>query len=107
MSSIHCDNDRFIAVLDSAAQPSVRSDVGSRPKPASTGTRFAVCLANDGYKASLEPRKIYAVVPDTDAARHRQLRVVDESGEDYLFPASLFAPIVLRGRVRQAVLAGA
>jgi hypothetical protein len=82
-------------------------DMSSRSKPISTRTRFVVCPANDGYKASLEPRKIYTVLPDSDAARHRQLRVIDESGEDYLFPASLFAPIVWRGRVRQAVLADA
>ncbi len=64
-----------------------------------------ICLANNGYEVSLEPRKISAALPDSDAAKHDQVRVVDESGEDYLFPASLFAPIALRGRVRQAILA--
>ena len=43
---------------------------------------FAVCLKNKGYEVSLEPRKIYQVLPDLDAAKHRQLRVIDESGED-------------------------
>jgi hypothetical protein len=62
-------------------------------------------LRNDGYEVSLEPRKIYAALKDADAEKHDQLRVIDESGEDYLFPASLFAPITLRGKIRKAVLA--
>jgi len=67
--------------------------------------KFVVCLKNKGYEVSLEPRKIYQVLPDTDAARHRQLRVIDESGEDYLYPASYFAAIELPQPVRKAVLA--
>ena len=57
--------------------------------------QFVVCLKNDGYSVSLEPRKIYRVVPDNDAATHRLIRVIDESGEDYLFPAEYFASITL------------
>ncbi len=68
---------------------------------------FVVCLQNSGYEVSLERRKIYEVLPDSDSARHRQLRVIDESGEDYLFPASLFAPIELPTSLRKAVLAAA
>ena len=68
---------------------------------------FAVCLKNDGYEVSLEPRKIYQVLPDADAARHRQVRVIDESGEDYLYPQSFFAPIELPQPIRRAVLAAA
>jgi hypothetical protein len=45
------------------------------------------------------------LTPDADGEKQDQLRVIDESGEDYLFPASLFAPITLRGRARKAVLA--
>jgi hypothetical protein len=67
--------------------------------------KFVVCLKNKGYEVSLEPRKIYRVLPDPDAARHRQLRVIDESGDDYLYPASYFAPIELPQPVRKAVLA--
>jgi len=48
---------------------------------------------NSSYEASLEVRKIYQSIPDTQAKRFGQVRVVDESGEDYLFPDSLFAPI--------------
>ncbi|HEX9387014.1 MAG TPA: hypothetical protein VF918_11900 [Anaerolineales bacterium] len=60
-----------------------------------TSPQFVVCLRNDGYEASLEPRKIYQVVPDKEAESHKMLRVIDESEEDYLFPASLFASISL------------
>jgi len=67
--------------------------------------RFAICLKNKGYEVSLEPRKIYRVLPDADAAKHRQLRVIDESGEDYLYPESYFAAIELPKPVRKAVLA--
>lgn len=49
--------------------------------------RFAVCVRKDGYEASLERNKIYAVPADDDAEREGDLRVVDESGEDYLFVA--------------------
>ena len=57
--------------------------------------RFAVCLRNEGYEVSLEKRKIYEVLPDLEAERHDQVRVVDESGEDYLYPESFFAEIEL------------
>ena len=67
--------------------------------------KFAVCLKNKGYEVSLEPRKIYQVLADPDAARHRQLRVIDESGDDYLYPATYFAVIELPQMVRKAVLA--
>jgi hypothetical protein len=67
--------------------------------------KFVVCLKNKGYEASLEPRKIYQVLADPDAAKHRQLRVVDESGEDYLYPSNYFTPIDLPQPVRKAVLA--
>ena len=60
-----------------------------------TSPQFVVCLRNIGYEASLEPRKIYQVLPDTEAENYKMLRVIDESEEDYLFPASLFSPISL------------
>jgi hypothetical protein len=66
---------------------------------------FVICLRNTGYEVSLEPRKLYQVVPDPAAAKHRQLRVIDESGEDYLYPKSYFAAIELPTPVRKAVLA--
>ncbi|CAN5759339.1 hypothetical protein BH23GEM7_BH23GEM7_12480 [soil metagenome] len=66
--------------------------------------RFAVCLRNDGYPASLEPRKLYRVVPDADAAAHRHVRVIDESGEDYLYPAEYFAEVDLPHAIEEALL---
>ena len=66
---------------------------------------IVLCLRNEGYEVSIEPRKIYEVIPDRDAAAHNQLRVIDESGEDYLYPASNFASIALPISVRRAVLA--
>jgi hypothetical protein len=66
---------------------------------------FVICLQNKGYEVSLEPRKLYQVLPDPDAAKHRQLRVIDESGEDYLYPKIYFATIELPPPVRKAVLA--
>ena len=71
----------------------------------STVKQFVVCLKNKGYEVSLERRKIYQVLPDPAAQKRRQLRVIDESGEDYLFPKSFFAPIELSQPVRRAVLA--
>jgi hypothetical protein len=66
---------------------------------------WVVCVRNDGYEASLERRKIYEALPDADAEAHSQLRVIDESGEDYLFPARYFATIELPAAVRRALAA--
>lgn len=66
-----------------------------------------LCVSNAGYEASLEARKFYVALPDRDAAAHGQLRVVDESGEDYLYPATRFTevplPLALRRRLLRAV----
>jgi hypothetical protein len=59
------------------------------------GTRFVVCVKNTRYGASLELRKIYEIVPDKQAAARHFVRIVDESGEDYLYPESYFLPIEL------------
>ncbi len=66
---------------------------------------MVICISNSGYEVSLEPRKVYEVLRDPGAARHGQLRVIDESGEDYLYPQSHFAQIVLPQSIRKAVLA--
>lgn len=73
----------------------------------SSRTQFVVCLRNRGYEASLERRKIYQVLPDPAAAKHKQIRVIDESGEDYLYPQSFFAPIELPQAIRRVVQADA
>jgi len=56
---------------------------------------FAVCLRNRGYATSLEVRKLYPVLNDPEAAANDLIRVIDESGEDYLYPASLFQKLTL------------
>jgi hypothetical protein len=66
--------------------------------------RFAVCVDNSDYQASLELHKIYAVVPDLEAARDGDLRVIDESGEDYLYPMSRFVSIDPPKTVEEAIL---
>jgi hypothetical protein len=65
---------------------------------------FAVCINNKGYPASLELRKLYQVIPDEQAAKLGQIRVVDESGENYLYPEQYFAPIQLPLDTERAVL---
>jgi hypothetical protein len=55
--------------------------------------QFAVCVKNDEYPASLEVRKIYELLPDDKAAKHGLVRIIDESGEDYLYPQDFFVPI--------------
>jgi hypothetical protein len=67
--------------------------------------RFVVCLRNEGYEVSLEKRKIYELLPDVEAANHDQIRVIDESGEDYLYPESFFAEIELPQPLRRALTA--
>ena len=66
--------------------------------------RFAVCVKNDGYEAALERNKIYVVLPDRDAERDGDVRVVDESGEDYLYPAAWFIAVALPKAVEVSLL---
>ena len=64
---------------------------------------YVVCVDNTDYPASLEPRKIYQVLPDEQAEQHAMVRVVDESGEDYLYPSDYFLPVELSQPVQQAL----
>lgn len=73
-----------------------------RRKPASA--HFAVCIKNTGYPASLELHKIYRVIADDDAAEEGDIRIVDESGEDYLYPADWFVEVTLPQPVRRSLL---
>lgn len=66
--------------------------------------QFAVCSDNHGYPASLELHKIYHVLPDEDAAKDGDLRIIDESGEDYLYPARNFLLIEVPKVVERALL---
>src|SRR3978361_1013130 len=67
--------------------------------------QFVVCIDNEGYAASLEKRKIYIALRDAPAEKQGLLRIVDESGEDYLYPKKSFRPIALPQAVKRAVLA--
>ncbi|MGH7569484.1 MAG: hypothetical protein ACREL9_11070 [Gemmatimonadales bacterium] len=69
--------------------------------------RFAVCVKNEGYPASLERWKIYQVIPDRDAERQHQIWVIDESGEDYLYPRKYFRLVALPAPLRRLFLAKA
>jgi hypothetical protein len=74
---------------------------------AKASRRLVICLDNSGYEVSLERRKIYVVVPDAEAARHGRIRVVDESGDDYLYPAERFVEVELPLAARRAVMQAA
>jgi hypothetical protein len=65
--------------------------------------QFVVCINNTDYSASLEIRKIYQVVPDSQANNHHQIRVIDESGEDYLYPSDYFMALELSEPLQQAL----
>jgi len=62
-----------------------------------------VCVRNDDYPASLELRKLYPVIEDSFAAEHGMLRVIDESGEDYLYPREFFVPIDLPASIEKTL----
>jgi len=74
-----------------------------RKKRTSRKSHLVVCLHNDGYPASLEPRKIYRALPDAEALKMKHVRVIDESGEDYLYPASMFAALSLPATIERAL----
>jgi hypothetical protein len=69
-----------------------------------TATRLVVCISNEGYPASLETRKLYQELRGPEAGKRELLRVVDESGEDYLFPSTMFVPLELSGEATEAIL---
>ena len=68
---------------------------------------LVICVKNDGYDVSLERRKLYVSIADPEAEKHGQLRVIDESGEDYLYPRKFFVAVELPQSVRLAVLTAA
>ena len=72
-------------------------------KAAKSTSRFVICVDNTDYPASLELHKIYRVIPDKGAQADGDLRVIDESGEDYLFPADYFLPIQLPQTIVRAL----
>jgi hypothetical protein len=69
--------------------------------------QLVVCVNNEGYPASLERRKIYVMLRDQASEKHGLLRVIDESGDDYLYPRMFFRSIALPPATKKAVLAAA
>jgi hypothetical protein len=74
---------------------------------AKTTKQLVVCLDNSGYEVSLERRKIYVSLSDVRAEKLGQIRVIDESGEDYLYPQEYFVAIALPQSIKKAVLEAA
>ncbi len=67
-------------------------------------SRFVVCVDNNGYPASLELHKIYRALPDKEAESDGDIRVVDESGEDYLYSQTRFVPIRISAELEQSLV---
>ncbi|MDO8291692.1 MAG: hypothetical protein Q7T29_02300 [Gallionella sp.] len=65
--------------------------------------KYVICLSNEGYAASLEVRKLYELIPDPKAAARHCIRIVDEDGEDYLYPENLFMPMEVSETVYRAL----
>lgn len=72
-------------------------------KQSRTTRKFVLCISNEDCE-DLEPRKVYVVLPDERAAKDGYIRVIDESGEDYLYPHDYFLPIELPKRAEKALL---
>lgn len=68
-----------------------------------TAQRFVVCVDNTGFSASLERNKIYRVIPDAHAEADGDIRIVDESEEDYLYSQERFVPIRVPLAVRESL----
>jgi hypothetical protein len=68
---------------------------------------FAICIDNEDYEVSLELRKLYVILPDPDAEKHDQIRVIDESGEDYLYPREFFVVIDLPEAIERQIIQAA
>ena len=71
--------------------------------PTANTPHYAVCVRNDDYPASLELRKLYPVLDDSFAAQHGMIRVIDESGEDYLYPSDFFVRIELPASIEKTL----
>lgn len=72
-------------------------------RKSSRGWSFVLCVRNEGYSTSLERRKLYPVLKDESAAEHNLVRVVDESEEDYLYPADYFVTLRLPANIKHAL----
>lgn len=68
-----------------------------------TTSKYVICILNNGYPASLEVRKVYQIIPDSNGLPDGFVRVIDESGEDYLYPEQFFMPIELPEPIKEAL----
>ena len=75
--------------------------------PRSASKQLVVCINNDGFPTSLEKRKVYVLLRDALAEKRGLVRIIDESGSDYLYPKTLFRSIALPQSVKKAVLSAA
>jgi len=82
---------------------SARKNSRSNASSSSESRKFVLCVRNEEYPASLEVRKLYPVLHDPAAEKHRLVRVVDESGNDYLYPTDYFVALRLPQRVKRAL----
>ena len=71
------------------------------PKSQNSRARFVLCIRNESYPASLELLKVYRTLPDRDGERDELIRVIDESGDDYLYPKDFFVKIELSAAARK------
>ncbi len=69
------------------------------------GKRLVLCIENQGNEASLEKWKIYQCIPDEEAEKHGEIRVIDDEGEDYLYPAGMFADVSIDSKVAKMFIA--
>ena len=79
----------------SKGRSSTKRAVKNGRKTAPEVSSFAICVNNEGYEASLELRKLYPVLEDDFGSEHNMIRIIDESGEDYLFPSEYFVRVTL------------
>ena len=86
-----------------AAAKTARSRQAPTDAKAAAGQKYVVCVRNDDYPASLELRKLYRVLEDEFASQHGMVRVVDESGEDYLYPSDFFVRVELPAAVQKTL----
>ena len=84
----------------SSSNGSVKTDSPSHVR----GSSYVLCVCNDGYPASLERRKLYRRIRDRRSEQHGLIRIIDESGEDYLYPTRYFAPLLVPQRVRRLLI---
>jgi hypothetical protein len=80
-----------------------RSSSDKQRQPARVDRHYVICVRNDDYAASLELKKLYEVLDDEFGAAHQMIRVIDESGEDYLYPASYFLRVDLPAAVERTL----